>query len=156
MLHPGDDSLLPGREADFAIVETHLLRDREVREHVRPIFENFVVKPTGASGGYGVVIGPLASEKEMVESRERIIADPSELIAHAGDQLSLIRHQSQRHRDLDEVAPRHIDFRPFVLSAQTPRVPAGGSLRVALREGSLIVNRRQGGGSKDTWVLEKN
>src|SRR5882757_7718787 len=64
-------------EPILPIVETHLLRDREVREHVLANLENFVVKPTGESGGYGVIIGPLASEKEMVESRERIIADPS-------------------------------------------------------------------------------
>ncbi len=142
-------------EPILPIVETHLLRDREVREHVLANLEKFVVKPTGASGGYGVVIGSLASEQELSDSRDRIMADPAAFIAQPVIQLSthptIIRNGSAATTG---VAPRHIDFRPFVLFGATPRVLAGGLTRVALREGSLIVNSSQGGGSKDTWVLE--
>ena len=142
-------------EPILPIVETHLLRDREVREHVLANLEQFVVKPTGASGGYGVVIGPLASEKEISDCRERVVADPAAFIAQPVIQLST--HPTIIHNGAAtgmRVAPRHIDFRPFVLFGSKPRVLAGGLTRVALREGSLIVNSSQGGGSKDTWVLD--
>ena len=113
-----------------------------------------MVKPTGASGGYGVVIGPKASDRELAETRERIEHDPGAFIAQPVIQLSV--HPTIIGRRADgtaEVAPRHIDFRPFVLLGERPRVLPGGLTRVALREGSLIVNSSQGGGSKDTWVL---
>ena len=142
-------------EPILPIVETYLLRDPEVREEVLKNLERYVVKPTGASGGYGVVIGPKASEQELAESRERIINDPSAFIAQPVIALSV--HPTIIHNGSAsemKMMPRHIDFRPFVLFGAKPRVLAGGLTRVALREGSLIVNSSQGGGSKDTWVLE--
>ena len=131
------------------------LRDPEVREQVLKNLERYVVKPTGASGGYGVVIGPKSSENELAKVRELIVADPSAFIAQPVIQLSM--HPTivgNGSHSGSEIAPRHIDFRPFVLLGAKPRVLAGGLTRVALREGSLIVNSSQGGGSKDTWVLE--
>jgi uncharacterized circularly permuted ATP-grasp superfamily protein len=145
-----------GEQPILPIVETHLLRDREVREHVLLNLEQYVIKPTGASGGYGVVIGPAATEQQLEEARARIVGDPCAFIAQPVVQLSV--HPTIIHNPLlsgTELAPRHIDFRPFVLFGAKPRVMPGGLTRVALREGSLIVNSSQGGGSKDTWVLDR-
>jgi uncharacterized circularly permuted ATP-grasp superfamily protein len=142
-------------EPILPIVETHLLRDPEVCEHVLKSLESYVVKPTGASGGYGVVIGPKASESDLVKTRELILNDPAAFIAQPVIALSV--HPTIIHNGSEsgmKLAPRHIDFRPFVLLGAKPRVLPGGLTRVALREGSLIVNSSQGGGSKDTWVLE--
>jgi uncharacterized circularly permuted ATP-grasp superfamily protein len=141
-----------GEEPIIPIVETHLLRDPEVREFVLKDLDRFVVKPTGASGGYGVVIGPKATDQELAETRARIERDPSAFIAQPVIQLSV--HPTLVGTDGATLAPRHVDLRPFVLLGARPRVLAGGLTRVALREGSLIVNSSQGGGSKDTWVLE--
>jgi len=143
----GEEPLLP-------IVETHLLRDPDVRRRVLRDLDRYVVKPTGASGGYGVVIGPRATDAELAEARKRIEAAPAGFIAQPVFPLSvhptLIGSSTEGKPAL---AARHVDLRPFVLLGQKPRVLAGGLTRVALREGSLIVNSSQGGGSKDTWVL---
>ncbi|MGO9059180.1 MAG: circularly permuted type 2 ATP-grasp protein [Candidatus Binataceae bacterium] len=142
----GEDPILP-------IVHTYLLREPEARAIVLRDLDQFVVKPTGASGGYGVVIGPKASDRELAECRERIERDPAAFIAQPVIQLSVHPTIIGRRPDgTAEIAPRHIDFRPFVLLGARPRVLPGGLTRVALREGSLIVNSSQGGGSKDTWV----
>ncbi len=141
-----------GEEPIIPIVETHLLRDPEVREMVLKDLDRYVVKPTGASGGYGVVIGPRADEAELEETRRRIERDPGGFIAQPVVQLSV--HPTLAGADGATLAPRHVDLRPFVLMGAKPRVLPGGLTRVALREGSLIVNSSQGGGSKDTWVLE--
>jgi uncharacterized circularly permuted ATP-grasp superfamily protein len=138
-------------EPILPIIDTYLLRDAEVRETVLHNMERYVVKPTGASGGYGVVIGSKASEKEIEEARARIIRDPEAFVAQPIVQLSV--HPTLLD-DCSAMVPRHVDLRPFVLLGSKPRVLAGGLTRVALREGSLIVNSSQGGGSKDTWVLE--
>jgi uncharacterized circularly permuted ATP-grasp superfamily protein len=146
-----------GEEPILPIVETYLLRDREVREEVLASLERYVIKPTGASGGYGVVIGPKASEDELAHVRELIVADPCAFIAQPVIQLSMhptIVSAGSGSGAHTQIAPRHVDFRPFVLLGAKPRVLAGGLTRVALKEGSLIVNSSQGGGSKDTWVLE--
>jgi uncharacterized circularly permuted ATP-grasp superfamily protein len=138
-------------EPILPIIETYLLRDAEVRETVLRNMDRYVVKPTGASGGYGVVIGSKASEKEIEEARARIIRDPEAFVAQPIIQLSV--HPTLVD-DCSDMAPRHVDLRPFVLLGSRPRVLPGGLTRVALREGSLIVNSSQGGGSKDTWILE--
>jgi len=139
-------------EPTIPIVETHLLRDPEVREHVLRDLDRFVIKPTGASGGYGVVIGPQATGQELAETRSRIERDPAAFIAQPVIQLSV--HPTLARSHDSTLVPRHVDLRPFVLLGAKPRVLPGGLTRVALREGSLIVNSSQGGGSKDTWVLE--
>ncbi|HSV05691.1 MAG TPA: circularly permuted type 2 ATP-grasp protein [Candidatus Binatus sp.] len=144
-----------GEEPILPIVETHLLRDPEVRRAVLRDLDRYVVKPTGASGGYGVVIGPKASYRELAETRERIERDPKSFIAQPVVSLSV--HPTLTAGDQGRgpaLEPRHVDLRPFVLFGARPRVLPGGLTRVALREGSLIVNSSQGGGSKDTWVLE--
>jgi uncharacterized circularly permuted ATP-grasp superfamily protein len=143
----GEEPLLP-------IVETHLMRDPDARRMVLRDLDRYVVKPTGESGGYGVVIGPKASYRELVETRERIERDPGAFIAQPVINLSV--HPTCVSPGAERaVSPRHVDLRPFVLFGARPRVLPGGLTRVALREGSLIVNSSQGGGSKDTWVLER-
>jgi len=102
------------------------------------------------AGGFGVVIGPRASEAELAEVRRRIEADPRGWIAQ--EVVALSRHPTL----IDgKPAPRHIDLRPFVLSGKTVSMVPGGLTRVALQEGSLVVNSSQGGGTKDTWILEE-
>jgi len=116
--------------------------------------DRYVIKPTGASGGYGVVIGPRASDQELAKVRLQVEHDPAAFIAQP--MIGLSSHPTfVGHTDPKAIpiAPRHIDLRPFVLLGAKARVLAGGLTRVALREGSLIVNSSQGGGSKDTWVL---
>ncbi|HUY19325.1 MAG TPA: circularly permuted type 2 ATP-grasp protein [Candidatus Binataceae bacterium] len=145
-----------GEEPLIPIVDTYLLRDPEVRASVLRDLDRYVVKPTGASGGYGVVIGPSASDEELAQARQHIEAAPAEFIAQPVFPLSV--HPTLAGRVADGQAAlvaRHVDLRPFVLLGGRPRVLAGGLTRVALREGSLIVNSSQGGGSKDTWVLEE-
>lgn len=142
----GEQPLLP-------IVETFLLRDPEVRAQILRNLDQYVIKPTGASGGYGVVIGPRATDRQLAEVRACIESDPRNYIAQVPVKLSVHPTLVEGADGKPRLAPRHIDLRPFVLLGGSPRVLAGGLTRVALREGSLIVNSSQGGGSKDTWVL---
>src|SRR5580700_324827 len=143
----GETPILP-------IVETHLMRDRDEREEVLRHPERWVIKPVGESGGYGVVIGPHASEKTLEETRERVLAHPENFIAQPVISLSVHPTMITDSAGLPSLQPRHVDLRPFVLLGAKPRVLPGGLTRVALREGSLVVNSSQGGGSKDTWVLD--
>lgn len=142
----GEQPLLP-------IVETHLLREVEVRQRVLRDLDRYVIKPTGASGGYGVVIGPRAGEEELRAVRARIEANPAGYVAQPMITLSVHPTLVDGIDGLPTLAPRHVDLRPFVLLGARARLLAGGLTRVALRPGSLIVNSSQGGGSKDTWVL---
>ncbi len=142
----GEQPLLP-------IVDTFLLRDPEVREKVLRDLDQYVIKPTGASGGYGVVIGPRATDRQLAEVRTRVERDPRSYIAQLPVKLSVHPTLVEDADGQPVIAPRHVDFRPFVLFGRSPKVLAGGLTRVALREGALIVNSSQGGGSKDTWVL---
>jgi uncharacterized circularly permuted ATP-grasp superfamily protein len=139
-----------GEKPILPIVETYLLRDREAREMVLRDLDRYVLKPTG---GYGVVIGPRASDRELAKVRERIECDPSNYIAQPMVKLSVHPTLVNGAHGSPALAARHVDLRPFVLLGARPRVLTGGLTRVALREGSLIVNSSQGGGSKDTWVL---
>jgi uncharacterized circularly permuted ATP-grasp superfamily protein len=145
-----------GEEPILPIVETYLLRDPDVREMILRDLDRYVIKPTGASGGYGVVIGPRASEDELAETRKRIERNPAAFIAQPMIHLSV--HPTLaggENGNGPTLAPRHVDLRPFVMLGSKPRVLPGGLTRVALREGSMVVNSSQGGGSKDTWVLEQ-
>ena len=108
-----------------------------------------VVKEVQGSGGYGMLVGPTSSKTEIAAYRERILADPAAFIAQPTLALSTCPTLVDAG-----IAPRHVDLRPFVLSGKDIRLAPGGLTRVALREGSLIVNSSQGGGTKDTWVLE--
>ncbi|HVN64404.1 MAG TPA: circularly permuted type 2 ATP-grasp protein [Candidatus Binataceae bacterium] len=143
-----------GEQPIIPIVDTHLLREHDVRAKVLLNLDRYVVKPTGASGGYGVVIGPRASDEELAKLRTVIERDPKGFIAQPMITLSTHPTLVTQNGGAPKLAPRHVDLRPFVLMGAKPRVLAGGLTRVALREGTLIVNSSQGGGSKDTWVLE--
>jgi len=130
-------------------VHTYLLARREDRDFVLAHLAELVVKEVHGSGGYGMLIGPTASAAQREEFRQRIIAAPEKYIAQPTLSLSACPTFVD-----SGVAPRHIDLRPFILSGRDITLVPGGLTRVALREGSLVVNSSQGGGTKDTWVLE--
>mgnify|MGYP000305928923 FL=1 len=109
-----------------------------------------VVKEVQGSGGYGMLVGPTASKKEIADFRDRILADPSNYIAQPTLALSTCPTLVEQG-----IAPRHVDLRPFVLSGEAVTLVPGALCRVAMREGSLVVNSSQGGGTKDTWVLQE-
>ncbi len=129
-------------------VPTNICREEEGLKKTLDDLENLVVKPVGESGGYGVVIGPRASKRELKELRAKIIADPHNFISQPMVKLSVAPTLVGKG-----VEPRHIDLRPFALTGESTWVLPGGLTRVALKRGSLVVNSSQGGGSKDTWVL---
>ena len=110
--------------------------------------EELVVKEVHGAGGYGMLIGPTASKAEIEEFRAVLKARPEGYIAQPTLSLSSCPTLVDAG-----VAPRHIDLRPFVLSGKTVQMVAGGLTRVALKEGSLVVNSSHGGGTKDTWVV---
>jgi uncharacterized circularly permuted ATP-grasp superfamily protein len=126
--------------------KTYLEEDRRyVLDHIGEL----VVKEVHGAGGYGMLIGPASTAAEREEFRRRIDANPEKYIAQPTLALSTCPTFVAAG-----VAPRHIDLRPYVLSGRTVNIVPGGLTRVALREGSLVVNSSQGGGTKDTWVLE--
>jgi uncharacterized circularly permuted ATP-grasp superfamily protein len=119
------------------------------REEVLDRIDELVIKPVEGSGGYGIVFGPDASDKELAATAKKIRSDPRGWIAQPVVQLSTVPTQMG-----DRLAPRHVDLRPFAVNdGDEVWVLPGGLTRVALTEGSLLVNSSQGGGSKDTWVL---
>jgi uncharacterized circularly permuted ATP-grasp superfamily protein len=137
-----------GEEAILPNVETYLLWDEDQRAEAMDRIDELVVKPVAEAGGYGIVIGPAATDAELDACRRRVEADPRGYIAQ--EVVSLSRHPSLVE---DHLEGRHVDLRPFVLSGERIEVIPGGLTRVAMRRGSLVVNSSQGGGSKDTWVL---
>ncbi|WCO66179.1 circularly permuted type 2 ATP-grasp protein [Iamia majanohamensis] len=131
-------------------VETHRLGDPDARSHVLSHLDEMVVKPVDGSGGYGLVFGPTASDEELASCRADIEADPRSWIAQPVVTLSTAPTLVE-----GRLRPRHLDLRPFAINdGEKVWVLPGGLTRVALPEGSLVVNSSQGGGSKDTWVLE--
>ncbi|TCP15103.1 putative circularly permuted ATP-grasp superfamily protein [Crenobacter luteus] len=131
-------------------VETWLCREPEQLDYVLRHLPELVVKEVHGAGGYGMLIGPAATRAEIDAFRARLIADPAGYIAQPTLCLSSCPTFVE-----GGIAPRHIDLRPFVLSSgQDIKLVAGGLTRVALKAGSLVVNSSQGGGTKDTWVLE--
>jgi uncharacterized circularly permuted ATP-grasp superfamily protein len=130
-------------------VDTYLLTDPEVREHVLARLDQLVVKPTGESGGKGVMIGPFADERELADARERVRAEPERWIAQEIVNLSTVPTVAAD----GTLQPRHVDLRPFAVFGERIDIVPGGLTRVALQEDSMIVNSSRGGGSKDTWVL---
>ena len=111
--------------------------------------DELVVKEVHGAGGYGMLVGPASTAAERAVFRERILAAPDTYIAQPTLALSTCPTFVE-----SGLAPRHIDLRPYVLSGMTVNLCPGGLTRVALREGSLVVNSSQGGGTKDTWVVE--
>jgi uncharacterized circularly permuted ATP-grasp superfamily protein len=138
----GEDPLLEN-------VHTWILGNSEDRAYVLDHLPELVVKEVHGAGGYGMLIGPAATAAQLEDFRSRIRAHPERYIAQPTLALSTCPTFS-----VAGVAPRHIDLRPFVLSGRDVSIIPGGLTRVALREGSLIVNSSQGGGTKDTWVLD--
>src|SRR5580765_3340145 len=138
-----------GEDAILENVETYLLSNPVHRQHVLENLESLVVKAVGESGGYGMLIGPHSAATERESFRAKIVADPRNFIA----QPTLSLSRAPCFID-DRIEPRHIDLRPYVLYGDRVTIVPGGLTRVALRKGSLVVNSSQGGGSKDTWVLE--
>jgi uncharacterized circularly permuted ATP-grasp superfamily protein len=116
--------------------------------HVLANLEDLVVKNVHGSGGYGMLVGPTSTKGERAEFAERLSARPETYIAQPTLALSTCPTYVE-----SGVAPRHVDLRPFVLTGARTRIVPGGLTRVALREGSLVVNSSQGGGTKDTWVV---
>ncbi|WP_263370211.1 circularly permuted type 2 ATP-grasp protein [Granulicella cerasi] len=129
-------------------VKTFLCRIDKEREHVLANLDKLVVKAVGESGGYGMLIGPHATPTERAQFAEKIRANPNNYIAQPT--ISFSRAPCLIG---DELEPRHVDLRPYVLYGDKVTIVPGGLTRVALKRGSLVVNSSQGGGSKDTWVL---
>jgi uncharacterized circularly permuted ATP-grasp superfamily protein len=129
-------------------VPTYLCMREKEREYVLANLEKLVVKPANESGGYGMLVGPASTQAERDKFAELIKADPRNYIGQPTLNISTVPTLTDHG-----VAPRHVDLRPFILQGDQLHVTTGGLCRVALREGSLVVNSSQGGGSKDTWVV---
>jgi len=130
-------------------VQTYLCSDPEQQAFVLDHLDEVVVKPADASGGYGIMVGPHASDEAIVARRAEILENPRAWIA----QPTLAISTTLTVTEDGDLAPRHVDLRPFVLQSSDQWCSTGGLCRVALREGSLVVNSSQGGGSKDFWVV---
>jgi len=137
-----------GEEPLIANVPTYLLEKKDDLEYALNHLHELVVKEAQGSGGYGMLIGPRATREEREAYRQRVLACPAKYIAQPTLALSTCPTFVEQG-----LAPRHIDLRPFVLSGKDIVMVPGGLTRVALKEGSLVVNSSQGGGTKDTWVV---
>ncbi len=129
-------------------VPTHICREPEGLAYTLDHLDELVVKPVGESGGYGITIGPRASKAELTACRTALKSDPENYISQPMVSLSVCPTLTETG-----IGPRHVDLRPFAITGKDTWVLPGGLTRVALREGALIVNSSQGGGTKDTWVL---
>jgi uncharacterized circularly permuted ATP-grasp superfamily protein len=138
-----------GEQPILANVPTHLCREKDDLAYVLDNLGELVVKEVHGAGGYGMLVGPAATKAEIEEFRAVLKANPSNYIAQPTLSLSTCPTFVE-----SGIAPRHIDLRPYVLCGRTVQTVPGGLTRVALKEGSLVVNSSQGGGTKDTWVLE--
>jgi len=130
-------------------VPTYQCRKAEDLAYTLANIDQLVVKETHGAGGYGMLVGPASTKDEIARFKENLIKHPEQYIAQPTLSLSTCPTFVE-----SGIAPRHIDLRPFVLSGKTIKMVPGGLTRVALKEGSLVVNSSQGGGTKDTWVLE--
>lgn len=139
-----------GEEPVLSNIPTWQCRRPGDLRYVLDHLDEMVVKEVHGAGGYGMLVGPRSTKAEIDNFRARLLADPANYIA----QNTLALSTCPTFTD-DGLAPRHIDLRPFVLSGQEIRLVPGGLTRVALTAGSLVVNSSQGGGTKDTWVMEE-
>ena len=140
-----------GEEPSLASVKTYLCMNEPEREYVLANLDKLVVKPANESGGYGLLVGPHSTKAQRAEFAKLIEKNPRNYIA----QPTLALSTAPTYID-DTVEPRHLDLRPFILQGKDTWVTPGGLTRVALVKGSLVVNSSQGGGSKDTWIVEGN
>ena len=131
-------------------VPTYLCHRDGDLHYVLDNLDQLVVKAVDEAGGYGMLMGPQASREEIATFRDRIRANPRKYIAQPLVELSTCPTWTG-----SGVAPRRVDLRPYIVTGTSSWVLPGGLTRVALREGSYVVNSSQGGGSKDTWVLER-
>ena len=139
-----------GEKAILKNVETYRCSEPDALKYVLDNLADLVVKEVHGSGGYGMLVGPAASRKELADFADKLKAKPGNYIAQPTLSLSTVPIFTKKG-----LAPRHVDLRPFVLvSPKGIDITPGGLTRVALKEGSLVVNSSQGGGTKDTWVLE--
>ncbi|WP_028080466.1 circularly permuted type 2 ATP-grasp protein [Solimonas soli] len=139
-----------GEEAILPNVPSYLCMDESDRAYVLDHLDQLVVKPANESGGYGMLIGPRATKKERDKFKELIIANPRNYMAQPTLSLSTAPTLTD-----SGIEPRHLDLRPFILSrGDSTYVTTGGLTRVAMTKGSLVVNSSQGGGAKDTWVVD--
>ncbi|MDP2255095.1 MAG: circularly permuted type 2 ATP-grasp protein [Polaromonas sp.] len=130
-------------------VPTYMCRNKEDLQYTLANLKDLVVKEVHGAGGYGMLVGPASTQAEIEDFRRAILANPAGYIAQPTLSLSTCPTYVE-----SGVAPRHIDLRPFVLSGKEVQMVPGGLTRVALKDGSLVVNSSQGGGTKDTWILE--
>ena len=138
-----------GEEPILNNVPTYQCRKPSDLTYVLANLASLVVKEVHGAGGYGMLVGPASSKAQIEDFRQRLLAKPEGYIAQPTLALSTSPTWVE-----SGVAPRHIDLRPYVLSGKETRLVSGGLCRVALEEGSLVVNSSQGGGTKDTWILE--
>ena len=138
-----------GEQPILKNVPTFICRNSDDLKYTLANLKDLVVKEVHGAGGYGMLVGPAATQAEIEDFRRAIIANPSGYIAQPTLSLSTCPTYVE-----SGVAPRHIDLRPFVLSGKEVQMVPGGLTRVALKDGSLVVNSSQGGGTKDTWILE--
>jgi uncharacterized circularly permuted ATP-grasp superfamily protein len=138
-----------GEQPILSNVPTYELCKQDDLAYVLAHLSELVVKEVQGSGGYGMLVGPSASKQELADFRDRILHNPSNYIAQPTLALSTCPTLVEQG-----VAPRHVDLRPFVLSGDKVTLVPGGLCRVAMKQGSLVVNSSQGGGTKDTWVLQ--
>jgi len=140
----GEDILLPN-------VQTYICAETDDLKYVVENIDKLVVKQTDASGGYGMLIGPKSTKKEHNEFIEKIISNPRNYIAQPTINLSRVPTLTE-----GAIEGRHVDLRPYILYGKEIKIIPGALTRVALKKGSLVVNSSQGGGSKDTWVIEND
>jgi uncharacterized circularly permuted ATP-grasp superfamily protein len=138
-----------GEKPMLSNVPTYMCREQEDLKYVLANLKDLVVKEVHGAGGYCMLVGPASTKQEIEDFRKHIEAKPEGYIAQPTLSLSSCPTFVEKG-----IAPRHIDLRPFVLSGKDVQMVPGGLTRVALKEGSLVVNSSQGGGTKDTWVLE--
>lgn len=133
-------------------VSTYMCRRKADLQYVLKNISDMVVKEVHGAGGYGMLVGPKSTKKQIEEFTEKLKANPANYIAQPTLSLSTCPIF-----DGDKISPRHIDLRPFILSSPDGcQIVPGGLTRVALKKGSLVVNSSQGGGTKDTWIVEEN
>lgn len=137
------------QDAIIPNVPTYRCMEPKALAYTLEHMEGLVIKPANESGGYGMLVGPASSKAERESFAELVKKDPRNYIAQPALRLSTVPTVVGQG-----VEPRHVDLRPFILSADRQQVTMGGLTRVALRKGSLVVNSSQGGGSKDTWIVE--
>jgi uncharacterized circularly permuted ATP-grasp superfamily protein len=130
-------------------IKTYLMSEKKDRDYVFENIKKMVIKPVAEAGGYGIVIGKTLNNETQEETIKKVLGNTKNYVAQPLIDLSTTPTFIK-----NEITPRHLDLRPFILSGKDTYVTVGGLTRVALKKGSTVVNSSQGGGSKDTWIVE--